>query len=298
MSLSLGHTNPDDLTGGIHPFITSYRDQHTKATLEQAVANYEQVTQGAGAHLTDLEHLRKAEKVGLPLSMVETTYALLSFRVLLQALLPEDHPMVRAYTAFIQAWRREEITLSYHSVSPLAFGQMLRFVQIRISHWFSQQLITPEAVTPPDLMSLITKIKHHQPWQPPLPTELLPTTSHPISVPLSPLSPSPPTPPATGGGADKDNGRGARVTNTKCHAAFKDFKDLGLSLKTVRDKAKEANVPIPQNAKQTEHCLSYHVAGFCWNNCARREDHRQHSPTEHKTLLEWCKKCYREGGPQ
>jgi hypothetical protein len=65
----------------------------------------------------------------------------------------------------------------------------------------------------------------------------------------------------------------------------------------VRDKAKEANKPVPKNDNNTEFCLSYHVLGFCWENCGRKEDHRAHQATERTKVLNWCNECYREGGP-
>ncbi len=65
----------------------------------------------------------------------------------------------------------------------------------------------------------------------------------------------------------------------------------------VSDKAKEAGKPVPKNGNNTEFCLSYHVLGFCWESCGRAEDHRVHKDTERTTLINWCKECYREGGP-
>ena len=297
-NLQLGHTNQEDLDGGIHPFITAYRDPHTKANLEAAVVHYDQVNQGAGASISDLEQLRKAEKVGMPLTMVETTYALMSFRILVHVLLGPEHPFALAYNAFLQAWRRDEILISRSATTSQAFGQMLRYVQIRVSHWFTDQLMTPEPIELPDLVSLLRKLKTHEPWQPPMPASLHPLwhQAPPARSPSLPVTPSPPASPASP--PARDSGRGTRITNTTYKTDFKDFKDLNLPLKTVRDKAKEANKPVPSNAKGTEHCLSYHVAGFCWDNCTRSEDHRTHTAAEHKALLAWCKECYRAGGPE
>jgi hypothetical protein len=75
------------------------------------------------------------------------------------------------------------------------------------------------------------------------------------------------------------------------------FRQLGLSLTMVRDKAREANRNVPVNDDGTEFCLSYHVLGFCWEGCTRLQDHREHHPTENSRLVAWCTDCYREGGP-
>jgi hypothetical protein len=65
----------------------------------------------------------------------------------------------------------------------------------------------------------------------------------------------------------------------------------------VRDRAREANRGVPNNDDHVEFCLSYHVLGFCWENCGRTQDHRSHRPAEHARLVAWCTDCYREGGP-
>lgn len=113
-------------------------------------------------------------------------------------------------------------------------------------------------------------------------------------MPVTPLPPGPAPAPSSAG----DSGGGTWITNTKYKTNFKDFTDLNLPLKMACNKAKKANKPVPSNTKGTEHCLSYHVAGFCWDNCARSKDHRSHTAAEHKALLAWCKECYHVGGPE
>jgi hypothetical protein len=92
-------------------------------------------------------------------------------------------------------------------------------------------------------------------------------------------------------------GRGTRVTNTNTGPNYTGFRQEGLALATVRDNARAAGKPVPKNDKGTEFCLSYHVLGFCWEGCSRREDHKVHSFSERATMTNWCKECYREGGP-
>lgn len=88
------------------------------------------------------------------------------------------------------------------------------------------------------------------------------------------------------------------MNNNHYSEDFAPFKALGLPLKAVRDKARDAGKPVPNNDSGTEFCLPYHVLGFCWDNCGRKEDHRKHSSREHGRCLGWCRECYREGGPQ
>jgi hypothetical protein len=39
-------------------------------------------------------------------------------------------------------------------------------------------------------------------------------------------------------------------------------------------------------------CVSYHVKGICNSRCGRKGDHRAHSATESKSLLDWCKLAF------
>ena len=117
----------------------------------------------------------------------------------------------------------------------------------------------------------------------------------PQSLPLSP--PSPPAaspPPAQQRPASTPC---ERVTNVSNNPAFKEFKERGLPLNTVRETAAAAGKYIPKNAAGTEMCLSYHVSGFCSGNCSRPEGHCPHTAPERKDLLDWCKECYYKGGP-
>jgi hypothetical protein len=110
----------------------------------------------------------------------------------------------------------------------------------------------------------------------------------PAPTPVQARSPTGPTPPVTAGRT-----AGTRITNANYHSDFAEFRTLNLTLKKVRERASAKNLPIPQNGQATEMCLSYHVQGFCWDNCSRLQDHKTHTPDEHKRLKEWCKECYR-----
>lgn len=45
---------------------------------------------------------------------------------------------------------------------------------------------------------------------------------------------------------------------------------------------------VPHNAAGAEMCLSHHIKGMCNANCAHRADHRDHTPGEDDSLLQWC----------
>jgi hypothetical protein len=297
------HFDIQDLEAGIHPFCTTYRSPQSRTKLQQALSVYDDLREGTGASLLDFQVLRDAEKVGIPYLMTEVTYCFKSFRILLHTLLGPLHPFVQAWDLFVSMWIGREARLS-ENLQMHQFVLVLRWLQIRCSTWFTDQHREPIRIAVPDFTALITKILYEESWEPTLPARYQAIVPGPARSPApapaarpprapAPRAPAPAPGPALGGG-----GRGLRVPNPQVGADYSCFRGENIALAVVRDKAREAGKPVPLNANNTEFCLSYHVLGFCWENCGRKEDHRDHSTTERGTLSNWCKECYREGGPQ
>jgi hypothetical protein len=314
------HFDQQDLEAGIHPFCTTYRSPQSRTQLRHALSVYDDLREGTSATLGDFQSLRETEKVGFPYSMTEVTHCFKSFRVLLHTLLGALHPLTTHWDQFVSLWIGRESRLQ-EQLSMAQYSLVLRWLQIRFSAWFTDQHREPIQIGIPDFTALITKILYEEAWEPTLPLK--------YQLPLPP----PPGGRGGGGGGGAGRGRGAgggtpgrgtpgrgnpgrgglphpsdeqhplpggrgeRAPNNHFHEGFMPFRQLGLPLAQVRDKAKEANKPIPVNDDGTEFCLSYHVLGFCWANCGRIQDHRQHHPTENLRLIGWCTDCYREGGP-
>lgn len=306
-SLSFAHYDMDDLEEGIHPFLATFKDQRAKSDATRVSSLYDDVMLGAGAPLADLAALRAAEKVGIPLDLISVGYTYQGFRIILHALLGAGHAFTRAYDNFVAAFLREEHFIATVLPSVATPGQLVRHTQIRVSNWFSKQVIHPERVPVPDFQDMLTKIRYQEAWAPRMPgAHSYPApTSHvasPVVLPAVPTvppsrSPGLTTQPTAATAVSSTSGRGTRISNPSYHTDFAPFKALGLPLKSVRDKASAGNKPVPKNTAGTEHCLSFHVNGFCWDNCSRKDDHRTHKAPEHKALLEWCKTCYRSEGP-
>jgi hypothetical protein len=308
VTLAFSHYDVDDLEEGIHPFLATFKDQRARAEARHITNLYDDVMMGAGAQLSDLAALRAAEKVGVPLDLISVGYTYQGFRVVLHSMFGPSHVLTQAYDRFLSAFLRDEHYIATVLPTMATPGQLVRHTQIRVSNWFTMQVQHPERVPVPDFTDMLTKIRHQEPWAPRMPAAY---DYHPQAprgpVRFTPASPTPPTVaapttappvvPLTVPNASPAPGRGTRVNNPSYHADFLSFKTLGLPLKQVRDKATSANKPIPKNTKGTEHCLSFHVNGFCWDNCSRKEDHRTHSNHEHKALVDWCKVCYRPEGP-
>jgi hypothetical protein len=313
VTLAFSHYDVDDLEEGIHPFLATFKDQRARAEAQRVSNLYDDVMMGAGAQLADLAALRAAEKVGIPLDLISVGYTYQGFRIILHSMLGATHMLTQAYDRFLSAFLREEHFIATVLPSMATPGQLVRHTQIRLSNWFTMQVQQPERVPVPDLADMLTKIRHQEAWAPRMPAAYdfrTPLSSNQVRfappAPVPPTGPYMATPSAVGPpvapsaqlpAATTGVGRGTRINNPAYHTDFATFKTLGLPLKQVRDKAIAANKPIPKNSKGTEHCLSYHVNGFCWDNCSRKEDHRTHTSQERKALVEWCKLCYRPDGP-
>ena len=221
--------------------------------------------------------------------------------MLLHTVLSNNQALVVQYDTFVRSWVDQEMNLMPLLETPEDCALALRHTQIRISTWLNEQVLSASTVEPPRFTELIHGILLRQQWRPlsagpniPAPrTPATPTPTPPVrgTPPAAPpVTPSPAPAPAPSARE--------RVANVQHKPVFSEFKNLGIPLRTVREAAAAANKPVPKNAKGTEYCLSWHVGGFCFTNCGRKEDHREHTGDEHNRLLTWCRECYRQGGPQ
>jgi hypothetical protein len=159
-------------------------------------------------------------------------------------------------------WIGREARLS-ENLDMHQFVLVLRWLQIRFSTWFTDQHREPVHISVPDFTLLITRILYDEAWEPTLPSRyqaIVPGLArHPAPAPAP--APRPPTTPARRAPGAPGNpapapapaatgGRGDRVSNNSAHFAFTPFCQLNLPLGTVREKAKEANKPMPTNDMQ------------------------------------------------
>lgn len=68
------HINMADLEGGMHPFITAYRNPQAQTRLAQALSTYDNLREGTGVTILDLQVIRDAEKVGILFSLTEVSH--------------------------------------------------------------------------------------------------------------------------------------------------------------------------------------------------------------------------------
>jgi hypothetical protein len=284
-SLQFHHRDLDNLDEGIHPFTVGTRNKVEQSALSQAILQYDQVMEGgAAAQLRDLQVLSEKDKASLPRTILQARTTLQNFQVLLQAMLTVDHPLVVNYGRFMRRLGQNLANLE-DLCTPNMPAQVVRYVQIRVSNWFTTQEESTALVLAPEFTELLDKIQNRDTtWVPTLPgtTPTLPARSN-ANPPAR--SPATETDPRT------DVGRGTRVNNTTYDDAFSQYKSQGIPLKQAREKATAAGKPVPQGVNG-EMCLCYHILGFCWTNCNRNAGHKKLPATDKTSLLEWCRAAY------
>ena len=276
------HVDRDNLSDGVQPFITPALDPVSKTELHLNIAAYDTIVAGATAQLTDLAALQAAHKIHLPRSILQANHQFKSFRILLHGILGGDHPLTITYASFVLEFEAQQSQIEQLADTLDYPAQLVRWVQLRLTNWFNRQYLHPGHVPPPNLLQLFDDIANEVPWKPRIPglPLMIPTARGGTATTMSSSTVSTPT-----GVMKPDH---TRVPNSSYQTDLQRFKDSGVSLSKAHEQAKEAGSPIPTNGKGTEVCLSYHVLGFCWENCARAEDHWAHTKEEHKALLEWC----------
>ena len=281
---SYTHTDRTNLAEGVQPFLMPLLDPYTLTELHLNIVAYDTIMLGATAQLTDLAVLQAAHKVHLPCSILQATHQFRVFRILLQSILGAEHPLTTEYTRFVQEFEVQQTTIEQQADTIQYPAQLVRWVQLRVSNWFNRQYTNPARVLAPNLTELFDHIENEVPWKPsipghidsvPLPSSVTPTAASTISQLTSTTKPE-----------------RTRVPNPHYHSELQQFKDSGISLGKARENAKLKHITIPRNDKGMEVCLSYHVLSFCWETCARAEDHREHNAKEHKALMQWCKAHY------
>ena len=71
---SFHHHDINNLEARIQPFITAYQDPVEQNSLEVSTQAHNNLVQGAGAALADLAQLLAAKCVGIPVTIIWTSY--------------------------------------------------------------------------------------------------------------------------------------------------------------------------------------------------------------------------------
>jgi hypothetical protein len=109
--------------------------------------------------------------VGIPTNIIQVTFALKSFMILLHAMLGSNHPLAREIDNFLRAWTSNEVMLDAALTTPDSTGQIVWYVQLWVSNWFEDQIKSISPVAPPDLCRLLSWIRNSKAWAPALPVQ-------------------------------------------------------------------------------------------------------------------------------
>ena len=86
-----------------------------------------------GASLNNILKIKDSEKVLLPVSILQATYALRSFKIHLHTLLGDSHGLVVVFNRFVRLWDSHLVELEAECADHLAPAKLVCWVQIRIS---------------------------------------------------------------------------------------------------------------------------------------------------------------------
>jgi hypothetical protein len=320
-SVALEMSNPEDLTTEIHPFTFAYLDPSEIAESYAIAEQYKMLHDDRGMPtLQDAIVLSTPSRVKLPRSLSEAMIYFQNFRVALHVLLGATHSLTQAYDAFWRRWSTsQQHLLSVHTQQPALFPTLaVRWVQLRISLWFSQQAMENAALEVPNFVELLNQIHLRMPWEPTFPAQFYDTRTSAqqsggaqVMVPATqtsiagtaaiPTTTSDTTAAALGSTTSTTTtattptlrARGAVERKaTPINPKFQKFVDMNLRVRDVLQRAGTTN-RVPNNNTGVEMCLSYHMKGNCNVNCSRKGDHKEHTPAEDQAILRWCESYYK-----
>jgi ribosome assembly protein YihI (activator of Der GTPase) len=255
----------------------------------------------------DAQKLRSA-KGYVPANFEEMIVQLTAYTCVLGAILGQAHPNVLEHQLAVeklvvnQALLKQFVNAEFGS--KLGAAKIVYYFQLRHRMWFSEQwkLTTKTTLPPPRLGAGFDTFatSYTITW--------LPTTSH-VDL-LQRLERSPATA-ASGRGSNEekkdDDNSGARAGNgtggsgserKRVSNRNRDPRVMGetplakqIRLDAIADALARAGSP-PATTNGKTRCLSWHLKGKCYNDCARKADHVVLPIEDADTLVEWCSIAY------
>ena len=295
-TLAFEMSDDDDLTTGLHPFAFGYLNPEEIAAACILQEQCMLVQQGQGAPtLSEAATFTRAGQTKLARALTEATISCGKWRIVLHVLLGGGHQMTTRFDTFWRNWNSGlNFLLNVRTRTPGLFPALtMRWVQLRTTLWFHQQSTQNANVEAPDFDALLSKVRLQELWEPAIPARCLavpaPQTPQLPTLHQLPVQQPPPNLPGQPGGPPPGPlSRGAlERKSSPLNQAFQPFVALALRVRDVLRRAGPSN-RVPNNAAGTEMCLSCHIKGMCNANCARRADHRDHTPDEDNALLQWC----------
>jgi hypothetical protein len=288
-ALNFAAPSRDDIMAGLSIFAVCHPDQASQQLASELAGHFDGQMSGVVApSLAESIALKAAQGLQLPTQLLQLKWILAPYGLLLEVVLGQHHPVVASYNLFLRKFERAEVllhgALEGHALHTAGF---LRFVQLKMYRWISDQVAASDPIPAPDFGAIIDSIEDHT-WLPaPLPGRYL---VHPPRVSKGPL-PTPLTAPL--GPAPPSTSSATRVQKAAyVPAPVADLDSARIKPRTKFDiKAHiTAHGPPPVNEAGGLMCLSFHVRGSCSVDCDRgpssggKNDHKRHGASESTRL--------------
>ena len=289
--LRFAGSNMDDLDEGISPFSVVIMDHTTTSgtaaynSALEAAHDYDDLTKGTGtADLSDLK-ATKGGKALIPETFTLARAMLQSFKIVLFAILGDDHLVATEYDAFLAGYINREnfytgrLQLADQKLGP---ARLLRYVQLVTRAWFQGAWEAVDAngvnrVPRPDYSGALTKMSvGDMAWLPVMPPQYLKAPA-----------------PSPASGETATPRRQTQITNPAINRRFEDFR-TGISQTKFNEAIRRVGEPpkVTRSGRECVMCASYHLRGTCFSNCKRAADHGPHSAEEDNLLYGWCERAF------
>ena len=258
--------------------------------MEEYLRQYDLYVEGpSSVLLQDVEQEKILYQLNLPGSISAVVDTLKTFHVLLTTVLGPLHPLVKEHRDMLLTMDQMR-TRWEHRLMPEHWSQILRYVQIGCHTYFEAQPFSASTIPPPDFADLPHRINMGIPWAPTMPADS--AGRHNAGAGQQATPRAGPSNPITSTNNSRYATDRTKVLNLNYDSTYATHKGGGVQLKEARENGRTLSKYIPQNSDGTEMCLSWHILGFCYDNCARKQDHRKQKQTEKTDLQAWCQACF------
>jgi hypothetical protein len=295
--------HPRDLSIGVNPFSFGDTNPDVIESKQDLIRQYDLMAQGTAApSLEDIRTITATNKVSLAHNWTELDASRKMFHTWLHCFLGAEHAVTEEWSRALRKGSNHYATLAFYRPKTarhelLTPAMMQQWDKLQWAYFLDQQWTNNNPEPAPPFCDLYRLISTGAPWESPLPEQYLssgPTFTSPREG-RAPPSSTPSGAPAPEGAGPRAPPVNSTVINPDYKAnLFEIYKNRGLIIRDVIQRAVTAGNPIPKNDQGLDMCITYHVKGFCNVNCGRKLDHGppKHTPEEDARLVAWCTTSY------
>jgi hypothetical protein len=279
-----------------HVLLRPIEDENER---KKATASYD-LAMSSGSSLTTLDTVYFNHPGTIHTSWVEPIVAKVTLKnmwALCTTIMGDTHTVSVGLQLALQRWDQYEMTLhdKYHCSPDTWTMEFLYWFHRQLSQWIRAQAESRNPI-PFECDELFHNISLGDAWSRGLPTQYVPARLllNPTSSAISQLTAAPAPAPAPAPQADKTPTGIEKipVSQPASHtvprlAAFAE-KRQNRKLGSIVKAAFDAGNHVPKDKDGGAFCMSYHITGNCWSNCARARNHRKLTDAEITSVATWC----------